>query len=257
MSFVLAGIAVAGATGLTKTIVGSVQKNKAKKRQADAKIQMEKDKDAYMNAPILNPYDNMENTMEDLTVNTQAADFAAQKSEQARADIMGSMAGTAGASGIAALAQTMANTANQEAQAASASIATQEAANQKAERGEAGNIQDLQIKGEAQVDNLKRDRMATQLGMSTNEYSAERQNVADAQASIMSGIGDIGSAAGQAIGHGSTMAGKGKTFFGKDKPKPPPPLTDAERKERAMNPNPFVRGNKYQKFGDQNYEEVN
>ena len=164
MAFILAGAIVAGATGLVKVGVGVSQKNKAKKRQADAKIQMDKDKDAYMNAPITNPYDNMENTMEDLTVNTQGAEFAAQKSEQARADIMGSMAGTAGASGIAALAQTMANTANQE--------------------------------------DLKRDRMATQLGMSQSEYGAESQNVADAQAAIMSGIGDIGGAAGSFIGAG-------------------------------------------------------
>jgi len=200
MAFVLAGAIVTGATGLVKVGVGISQKNKAKKRQAAAKEQMEADKDAYMNAPITNPYDNMENTMEDLTVNTQGAEFAAQKSEQARADIMGSMAGTAGASGIAALAQSMANTANQEAQAASASIATQEAANQKAERGEAGNIQELQARGDAQVENLKRDRMATQLGMSTNEFQAEKQNVADAQASIMSGIGDIGGAIGTGLG---------------------------------------------------------
>ena len=134
MSFILAGIITTGAVGLTKSIVGGIQKNKAKKRQEAAKTKMEQDKDAYMNAPITNPYENMENTMEDLTVQTQAADFAAQKSEQARADIMEGMAGTAGASGNAALAQTMANTANQEAQAASATIASQEKANQDAER---------------------------------------------------------------------------------------------------------------------------
>ena len=203
MSFVLAGAITAGAVGLTKTIIGANQKNKAKGRQADAKIKMEQDKEAYMSAPIVNPYDNMENTMEDLTVQTQAADFAAQKSEQARADIMSGMAGAAGSSGIAALAQTMANTAQQEAQAASASIASQEAANQKAERQEAGNIQELQRQGEAKVENLKRDRMATQLGMSQMEFQAEGQNVADAQATMMSGIGDIGGAAGQLIGLGS------------------------------------------------------
>ena len=33
----------------------------------------------YMNQDLSNPYANMENTMEDLTVNTQAADFAAQQ----------------------------------------------------------------------------------------------------------------------------------------------------------------------------------
>ena len=223
MSFVIVGAAVAGAAGLTKTIVGGVQKNKAKKRQADAKAQMEKDKDAYMNAPITNPYDNMENTMEDLTVDTKAADFAAQKSEQARADIMQNMSSAAGSSGIAALAQTMANTANQEAQAASASIAGQEAANQKAERQEAGNIQQLQAQGDAQVENLKRDRMATQLGMSQAEVQAEGQNVADANAMMMSGISDIGGAVGSLASNWEGIKGKKKQLtpkqqFEKDNP---------------------------------------
>lgn len=215
MSFILAGAIVAGSVAATKIGVGAHQKSKAKDRQADAKVQMEKDKEKYMNAPITNPYEGMENTMEDLTVDTQAADFAAQKSEQARADIMGGMSAAAGSSGIAALAQTLANTANQEAQAASASIASQEAANQKAERGEAGNIQELQAKGQAQVDNLKRDRMATQLGMSQAELQAEGQNVADANATMMSGISDLGSAVGSVGGHAASMMGEGKTFGGK------------------------------------------
>ena len=215
MSFVLAEAIMAGSEAATKIGVGAHQKSKAKDRQADAKVQMDKDKEKYMNAPITNPYEGMENTMEDLTVDTQAADFAAQKSEQARADIMGGMSAAAGSSGIAALAQTMANTANQEAQAASASIASQEAANQKAERGEAGNIQELQAKGQAQVDNLKRDRMATQLGMSQAELQAEGQNVADANATMMSGISDLGSAVGSVGGHAASMMGEGKTFGGK------------------------------------------
>ena len=200
MAFVIAGAITAGVAGGAKIWAGSVQKKKAKKAQAAAKTKMEQDKDAYMAMPITNPYDNMENTMEDLTVQTQAADFAAQKSEQSRADIMDKMSGAAGGSGIAALAQAMANTASQEAQAASATIASQEAANQKAERGEAGNIQELQARGEAQVENLKRDRMATQLGMSQAELQAEQQNVADAQATMMSGISDIGGAAGTMMG---------------------------------------------------------
>jgi|8_EtaG_2_1085327.scaffolds.fasta_scaffold16137_3 hypothetical protein len=218
MSFVLAGAIVAGSVAATKIGVGAHQKSKAKDRQADAKVQMEKDKEKYMNAPITNPYEGMENTMEDLTVDTQAADFAAQKSEQARADIMGGMSAAAGSSGIAALAQTLANTANQEAQAASASIAGQEAANQKAERGEAGNIQEKQIQGQAQVDNLKRDRIATQLGMSQAEVQAEGQNVADANATMMSGISDLGSAAGNFAGAGGFSGGGKESLFNKTEP---------------------------------------
>ena len=132
MSFVIAGAAVGVGTGVTKLVMGANQKRKAKAAQAEAKSKLTTQMNEYMSQEIKNPYANMENTMEDLTVNTQAADFAAQKSEQARADIMQNMSGAAGSSGIAALAQTMANQASQEAQMASASIATQEAANQKA-----------------------------------------------------------------------------------------------------------------------------
>ena len=159
---------------------------------------MDADKEKYMNMPIENPYKNMENTMEDLTVETQAADFAAEKSAQARANIMDEMKGAAGGSGIAALAQTLANQAQMESQQASASIASQEKANQDAERAEAGNIQDLERQGEIQKQNLERDRLATALGMSQAELTAEQQNIADSEAMIMSGVSDIGSAASSA-----------------------------------------------------------
>ena len=197
-------IAVAGlALGAGKLIAGGIAKKKAKKRQAEAKEQMDAQMDEYMNQEVKNPYEGMENTAEDLTVDTQAADFAAQKSEQARADIMEGMAGAAGSSGIAALAQTMANQATQEAQAASASIATQEKANQAEERKEAGNIQDLERQGEIMVQNIKDQKMGTRIGMSQAEVAAEGQAVQDANAMMMSGASDIGSAAGGMFGDGS------------------------------------------------------
>jgi hypothetical protein len=195
MSFTI--VAVAGlAMGAGKMIKGGIDKSKAKKRQAAAKEKMDKQMDEYMNQEVKNPYEGMENTMEDLTVDTQAADFAAQKSEQGRADIMEGMAGTAGSSGIAALAQSMANQASQEAQAASATIATQEKANQDAERQEAGNIQDQQIQGEIMVQNIKDQKMGTKIGMSQAEMAAEGQAAKDADAMMASGMSDIGSAAG-------------------------------------------------------------
>ena len=146
MTFAIVGVGLAMGAG--KLIKGGIDKGAAKKRQAAAKEKMEKEMDEYMNQEVKNPYEGMENTMEDLTVDTQAAEFTAQKQEQARADIMQGMQGAAGGSGIAALAQTMANQASQDAQAASASIATQEKANQDAERAAAGNIQDQKIQGD-------------------------------------------------------------------------------------------------------------
>ena len=195
MSFTI--VAAAGlAMGAGKMIAGGVQTKKAKKRQQEAKDQMDKDVEKYMTKEIRNPYANMENTMEDLTVNTQAADFAAQKSEQARADIMSNMNQAAGGSGIAALAQTMANQAQQEAQKASSSIAEQELANEKAERKEAGNLQELEVQGDVMVDNLERDRLATKVGMSSAEVMAENQAVQSAEELMQSGASDIGGAVG-------------------------------------------------------------
>ena len=108
---------------------------------------------------------------------------------------------------IAALAQTLANQAQMESQQASASIASQEKANQDAERAEAGNIQDLERQGEIQKQNLERDRLATALGMSQAELTAEQQNIADSEAMIMSGVSDIGSAAATAA---TAKSGKDK-----------------------------------------------
>ena len=78
-----------------------------------------------------NQMEGMENAFEDLTVNTQQAEFEAQQNAQNQANIMSSMAGAAGGSGIAALAQSMANQGAQQAAKASASIGAQEAANSK------------------------------------------------------------------------------------------------------------------------------
>ena len=195
MSFTI--VAAIGVTmGAGKMIAGGVQRRKAKKRQQEAKDQMDKDVKKYMTKEIRNPYANMENTMEDLTVNTQAAEFTAQKQEQGRADTMESLKGAAGGGGIAALAQTMANQAQQEAQKASSSIAELELANEKAERKEAGNLQELEVQGDVMVDNLERDRLATKVGMSSAEVMAENQAVQSAEELMQSGASDIGGAVG-------------------------------------------------------------
>ena len=192
MSFTI--VAVAGlAMGGAKLIAGGMQRNKAKKRQDAAKEQMEKNVDKYMNREIKNPYENMENLSEDLTVNTQEAEFKSKKQEQARADTMEGLRGAAGGSGIAALAQSMANQASQDAQSASTSIAAQELQNQKAERAEAGNIRDMQIQGDILVDKAQQDRLATQIGMDQAEVTAETEAVNAANEMMMSGVSDIGS----------------------------------------------------------------
>jgi len=201
MSFLLVGVAAVGViAGGAKAISGASKKKKAKEAHKEAKAQMEKDKEAYMNLDTSNPYLDMENTMEDLTVNTQAAEFAAEQSQQSTANVLDGMKGAAGGSGIAALAQAMANQGQIAAQKASVSIGEQEMANQKAEREEAGNIQNLEREGEIQSRNLKKDMAATALGMSSAETQNEAANIAAGDKQMWDGIGSAAGSLGKVAG---------------------------------------------------------
>ena len=201
MTFIMAGVAVVGVgMGVAKMIKGGNQKRKAKKANEAAKKEMEKDKEKYMNMDTSNPYLNMENTMEDLTVNTQAADFAAQKNEVAMADTMSSMNQAAGGSGVAALAQAMANQSQIANEKASISIADQEKANQTAERAEASKIQSLEREGEIQSRNLQQKMAGKALEMSSGEVSSTAADIRGADAEIEAGMNTVGSAAGSYAG---------------------------------------------------------
>ena len=203
MSFAIVagvGAAVSAGLGIAKAIKGGADKRKAKKENEAAKVEMEKAMDKYRNMDTSNPYLNMENTMEDLTVNTQAADFAAEQNQVGMADTMSNMNQAAGGSGVAALAQAMANQGQIANQKASISIADQEKANQVAERNEASKLQMQERKG----DNLSRQMKASMankaLQFSSGDVSQTSADINAAQADIDSGINDIFGAAGSIAG---------------------------------------------------------
>jgi len=200
MSFLIAAAAVSAGVGVAKAIKGGSDKRKAKKANDAAKEQMDADKEKYMQLDTSNPYLNMENTMEDLTVNTQAADFAAEQSQASTANVLNNMNQAAGGSGIAALAQAMANQGQIGAQKASISIAEQEKSNQDAERKEASSIQGLERQGEIQSRNMKKSLASTALGMSSADVQQTGSDIATADAQMMQGISDVGGAVGTFAG---------------------------------------------------------
>jgi len=142
----------------------------------------------------------MENTMEDLTVSTQAADFAAEQSQASTANVLSGMNQAAGGSGVAALAQALANQGQIGAQKASISIAQQEKSNQDAERKEASSIQNLEREGEIQSRNLKKDLAATALGLSSADVQQTASDISAADTKIDEGISSVGSAVGSYAG---------------------------------------------------------
>ena len=130
MAFIAAGAAIVSAgVGLYKAIDGGIRAKKARKAAEKAQREIDKQKAMFASLDTSNPYANMENTMEDLTVNQQSAEFMKQQQMQSQANILDQLRSSAGGSGIAALAQTLANQGNLAAQKASADIAKQEQAN--------------------------------------------------------------------------------------------------------------------------------
>ena len=146
VNYSIAPMAVMGALKLGSSFIGRGERRR-EQRLADAEFSAAKRR--MENLDTSNVYAGLQNTMEDLTVNTQAADFAAQQQQQSLANTMGAMQGAAGGSGIAALAQAMAGQQSQNLQRASADIAKQEQANQMAAAQQAMQIQQLKGQGEA------------------------------------------------------------------------------------------------------------
>jgi hypothetical protein len=153
----------------------------------------------YFAQDTSNIYANMENTMEDLTVNTQAADFAARQQAQGLADVLGQTRQAAGGSGIAALAQSLANQQAQSAQQAAAGIGQQEAMNQRLAAQQAGRVQEMKLGGEETSRALKAQLMGERFQIDANELAASELAIQAAQAARTEALGQIAGGVGDSI----------------------------------------------------------
>ena len=205
----MVGQIVGGLTGIASGIIGS---RKRRKEQRKAQAEMKKRKAEFERLDTSNVYTNMQNTMEDLTVNQQAAQFQAEQEQQGLANIMGNLQGAAGGSGIAALAQSLAGQQSQNMRRASADIGKQEQANQMAERQQASNIQLYERKGELISRDAERDKVSTLLGMSQQRLAAANKARQDATNSLVGGIGGVVGGVAGVLGGMPSMGGSGGTF---------------------------------------------
>jgi len=219
MSFIAVATGVVSAgMGVVKLVQGNRAAKAAAKAEETARIEMDKQRAAFEQLDTSNPYkgmqnvyDDMENTMEDLTVNQQQAQFEAQQNQQNQANILASMSGAAGSSGIAALAQSLASSGALQAQKAAASIGEQETANQKAAAEQASAIQELQLgedqrlmdlerEGELKSRQMEADKVNALMGLAAGDVSGAQALQASAQQARMDAMGDIASGAGSAVG---------------------------------------------------------
>jgi len=198
------GQVVGGLTSVASGIIGS---GKRRREAREAAAELKKRKAEYERLDTSNVYKNMENTMEDLTVNQQAAQFQAEQEQQGLSNIMGQMQGAAGGSGIAALAQSLAGQQSQNLRRASVDIGRQEQANQMAERQQAGNLQLYERKGELISRDAEKDKVSTLMGMAQQRSAAAEQAKQDATNAIVGGIGGVVGGAASIVGGLPSMQG--------------------------------------------------
>ena len=214
MSFAVAAAVTAG-VGLAKLGVSLSGRKKRIEEQKKAKAEMEQKKKAYEALDTSNVYKNMENKMEDLTINQKGMQLQTQQGQQQRANIMQQMKGAAGASGIAALAQSMAQQGQIGAQRISADIGKQEQAIQMAKAKGAADVQQMERQAELQIAGgeqqaeaqslggaetargLQWQRTGTLLGMSQQRVAGSKQAVAAAQQQEQEGLSTVASGGGQ------------------------------------------------------------
>ena len=187
----IGGAVAQGVGGLMSVAGGIIGSGKRRAEQKAAEAEMQRNKARYTNLDTSNLAANLDNAYEDMSVNTGAADYAREQSQQGQANIMNTMGSAAGGSGIAAMAQALAGTSNQQAQQSAVSIGQQEQGNQlKAASGRMA-IQNAEMQGASQARAAELDKTETLFGMSQQRLGAANQARQDATNSITGGIGQI------------------------------------------------------------------
>ena len=169
-------------------------------RREEAQAAYDTSMQDYFSQDTSNLYANLENTMEDLTVNQEAARFQMQQQAQGQANIMGGLSAAAGGSGIAALAQSLANQQAQSARAASIDIGRQEQANQMAAAGQAARLQMAERYGAEQSRALEAQLAGEQFMIDAGELQASEQAIQEARAARTEAIGQLAGGVGNAVG---------------------------------------------------------
>ena len=234
-------------------LFGARRANKAQRiaaaEERRKRAEMNRLRDIYSNIDTSNPFLNMENTMEDLTVNQQQAQFEAQQFQQSQANTLASLRQSAGGSGIAALAQSLAQQGQLAAQRSAASIGQQEAINQRMAAQQAAQIQAQERRGEIISRQQQRDQTGTLLGMAQSEVAAARRQQMLAQqaklAAISGGVSGITGALTSGISAGAFGGGSNPTAY------------SGGQLETIMNPNIFGQGGVTQTYDEYEQDQYN
>ena len=186
-------------TGIWAQSQAKKQQKIAEERERQARAEMEQMKQVFANLDTSNPFANMENKFEDLTVNQKQFDLQSKMFQQSQANILDTLRGSAGGGGVAALAQQLAQQGQLASQQAAAQVGQQEQAIQMKQAGEAARLDTLERKGVQTSREQERQKVGTLLGMAQQETAAYREQAdayGQARLDAISGMFEGGADAG-------------------------------------------------------------
>lgn len=199
MGWQIAAFAVQAAIGLGQSIVQGVRARDARLKAEAAQEKLNEQKEQLSMLDTTNPFLNMENAFEDLTVNLKEAEFARQATAQQQANIMQNLRGAAGASGVASLAQVLAQQGQLAAQKQAATIGAQEARNLLAKAKGEADIQQQERQGEIMSRQMEFGKLESLMGLTAAEIEQYRllqaANMEGAGKGAQSGIEGLGNLA--------------------------------------------------------------
>ena len=177
ISAVISGIELLGnvGTGIWAQRRAREQQQLAEQRERESRQEMNRMKQVFANLDTSNPFANMENKFEDLTVNQKQFDLQSKMFQQSQANILDSLRGAAGGGGVAALAQQLSQQGQLASQQTAATVGQQEQAIQMKQAGEAARLDSLERQGVSQSREQERQKVGTLLGMAQQETAAYRE----------------------------------------------------------------------------------
>jgi len=152
------------------------QANQALKDREEQQAKVDQEVANYKAMKFTNPFADMENPFEDLTVATGAAQFQAEQGAQQRADILQGLRGAAGTSGIAGLAQTLASQGALQARSISADLQKQERENAILAAKGTSALDMAEAKGDIMVQEAISGQQATILGIQYGQAAGASKN---------------------------------------------------------------------------------
>ena len=201
MSWVMVSVAVVSAGA--KMYSAHKDRQSREKEQQRANKEMANQKAKLQALDMSNPYANMQNTMEDLTINQQQVDYQTQQSQINQANTLQAMQGAAGGSGIGALAQSLYNQGAKTSQQIGAGIGQQERANQLSAAQMESTIQTQKAQGKQWSINKQQEAITGQLSAAradkasadtaaniaaTNQAAANQEMIGAVGGAVQAGI---------------------------------------------------------------------